>query len=55
MFYQIRMIRRYKNEGGPLDEEAVRIGAGLGEAVLSSFTILSQIGPRSIAADFFQI
>ena len=46
-----RMIRM--KGGGPADEETVRSGAGLDEAILSSFTILSQIG--SIATDFFQI
>ena len=33
-----RMIRD-KNEGSPVDEETVRIGSGLDEAILSSFTI----------------
>ena len=36
-----------KNEGIPVDEETVRIGAGLDEAILSSFTIAA-------AAEFFQ-
>ena len=38
---------RDKNEGNPVDEETVRIGAGLDEAILSSFTIAA-------AAEFFQ-
>ena len=36
-----------KNEGIPVDEETVRLGAGLDEAILSSFTIAA-------AAEFFQ-
>ena len=48
-----RMIRM--KGGGPADEETVRSGAGLDEAILSSFTILSQIGSKIVATDFFQI
>ena len=50
---ELKRIKRMR--GGPVVEETARIGAGLDEAIRSSFTILSQIGSRIIATDFCQI